>query len=389
MRTPRDDRSNRYWYRCYIIYSDAYQANDMASWLDDALELALMRVDAIAVECVDFPHITRRGEWQTTQDGVWTGGFWAGLLWLEFEQSKFPASRERAMAFTERLLPRARDTHNHDLGFMFFPSAIKGWELTGDARYHDSAIAAARSLASQFNEAGGFIPGWGFFGAADWSGSVLIDTLMNLPLLVWAARQTGDSKFMHVVRRHAATALKHQLRTDGSVFHMFRFDPATGAAQGGDTYQGLGPDSSWARGQAWAMTGLAILAKMTGDAAYSAASARVADYFYRHLSADGIPPWDFDAMDENSPRDSSAAAIASYGFQKLHEVTREPRHLAAASSLLTDLSNRCANRGKMGGLLLHATADLPHGLGIDESTMYGDYYYLKSLVRFKQNHADA
>ena len=148
----------------------------MTAWLDDALGLALTRVDKIALECVDFPHITANNKWQTTQDGVWTGGFWAGLLWLEFAQSKSAASRARAMAFTDRLLPRAQDTHNHDLGFMFFPSAIKGWELTGDVRYHDSAIAAARSLAGQFNEAGGFIPGWGFFGASDWSGSVVIET---------------------------------------------------------------------------------------------------------------------------------------------------------------------------------------------------------------------
>jgi unsaturated chondroitin disaccharide hydrolase len=376
-------------YLCYIICYDFSKVNDMTAWLDDALGLGLMRVDKIALECVDFPHITANNKWQTTQDGVWTGGFWAGLLWLEFAQSKSAASRRRAMAFTERLLPRAQDTHNHDLGFMFFPSAIKGWELTGDVRYHDSAIAAARSLAGQFNEAGGFIPGWGFFGASDWSGSVLIDTLMNLPLLVWAARQTGNDKLTDVVCRHTATALTHQLRADGSVFHMFRFDPATGAVAGGDTYQGLGPDSSWARGQAWAMTGLAILAKMTGDASYAAASARIGDYFLGQLPADGIPPWDFAAPGDYPPKDSSAAAIASYGFQKLYEVTHEPRHLAAASSLLDALSSRCANRGESGGLLLHATADLPHGLGIDESTMYGDYYYLKSLVRLKRTHADA
>ena len=361
----------------------------MALWLDDALGLALTRVHKIARECTDFPHITANNEWQTTADGVWTGGFWAGLLWLEFEQSKSAAMRARAIAFTERLLPRAYDTRNHDLGFMFFPSAIKGWELTGDARYHASAIAAARSLAAQFNDAGGFIPGWGFFGASDWSGSVLIDTLMNLPLLVWAAQQTDDDRLMNVVRRHTATALTHQLRADGSVFHMFRFDPATGAAAGGDTYQGLGPDSSWARGQAWAITGLAILAKMTGDASYAAASARIGDYFLGQLPADGIAPWDFAATGDHPPKDSSAAAIASFGLQKLHEVTHEPRHLAAASSLLDALSNRCANHGEAGGLLLHATADLPHGLGIDESTMYGDYYYLKSLVRLKQNRANA
>ena len=361
----------------------------METWLENAIELALARVEAIALDRIDFPHITAGHQWQTTPDGVWTGGFWAGLLWLSYEQTHREATRTQAIGFTARLLPRAQDTHNHDLGFMFFPSAIKGWALTGDGHYRDSAIAAAHSLAGQFNETGGFIPGWGFFGASDWGGRVLIDTLMNLPLLVWAVQQGADKQLLDVVRRHAATSLRYLLRADGSVFHMFRFDPANGAPAGGDTYQGLGPESSWARGQAWAITGLAILAKMTGETSYRDASERVADYFRGQLPADGVPPWDFKAEGVDQPKDSSAAAIASYGYQKLYEVTGERRHLATASTLLKALSQTCANRTDDGGLLLHATADLPHGLGIDESTMYGDYYYLKSLLSLKAKHPDA
>jgi unsaturated chondroitin disaccharide hydrolase len=352
----------------------------MDRWLDEAIDCAVLRVAKIADETVDFPHITHRQKWQTTGDGVWTGGFWAGLLWLAHGRTHRQTMLEQAIHFTDRLLPRAGDAHNHDLGFMFYPSAIKGWERTGNERYRNGAIAAAEGLARQFNEQGGFIPGWGFFGDADWSGSVLIDTLMNLPLLAWAVRQGADPQLMAVVRRHVATALRYQLRADGSVCHMFRFDRMSGAPSAADTYQGLNPDSSWARGQAWAMTGLAILANMTAMTPYRESSERMAAYFRRHLPADGIPPWDFKAEGLHEPRDSSAAAIASYGFQKLYQITGDAQHLDAASSLLKALAATCANRLQAGGLLLHATADLPHGLGIDESTMYGDYYYLKSLL---------
>jgi unsaturated chondroitin disaccharide hydrolase len=351
-------------------------------WQAEAIDRAIAHVTRIAGETGNFPHITQRQRWQTTPDGVWTGGFWAGLLWLAHERTGRKALRERAIDFTDRLLPRAEDRHNHDLGFMFYPSAIKGWELTGHERYRDSAMAAAGALARQFNEQGQFIPGWGFFGGVDWAGSVLIDTLMNLPLLAWAVQHGADPRLMDVVQRHVATSLRYQLRGDGSVCHMFRFDPASGAPSGPETYQGLAPGSSWARGQAWAMTGLAILANMTGVTHYRESSERVASYFRRHLPAHRIPPWDFKAEGPQEPWDSSAGAIASYGFQNLYRASGDRQYLDDARELLEALAARCANPSDAGGLLLHATADLPHGLGIDESTMYGDYYYLKSLLLF-------
>ena len=141
----------------------------MDAWIKGALSQAVSHVERIAADLIarertGFPHITRKHEWQETPDGVWTGGFWAGLLWLAYEQNAKKATLEQACRYTDRLLPKAQDLHNHDLGFMFFPSAIKGWELTGNLRYHDSALFAARHLGQQFNEKGGFIPGWGFFG---------------------------------------------------------------------------------------------------------------------------------------------------------------------------------------------------------------------------------
>jgi unsaturated chondroitin disaccharide hydrolase len=350
-------------------------------WLGQATAAAIGQVDAIAASVQDFPHVTEKKRWTCTSDGVWTGGFWAGLLWLAQSQQPSQQRLARAEAFTQRLLPRARDAHNHDLGFMFFPSAVKGWQLTGNEDYRRHAIEAARSLAAQFNDQGGFIPGWGFFGGEDWRGSVLIDTLMNLPLLVWAVQQGAESSLMDVVRRHAATALAHHVRPNGSVYHVFKFDPDTGAPLGGDTYQGKSPESAWARGQAWALTGLALLASRTKDRSYAQASRKVADFFISALPQDHVPYWDFDVSGPGEPRDASAGAIAAYGLQKLFDLTGERRYLDAATNLLKALASTCANTpGAAGGVLLHATADLPHGLGIDESTMYGDYYYLKALI---------
>jgi unsaturated chondroitin disaccharide hydrolase len=350
--------------------------------IDDAIDLAIARTRSIDRSVEDFPHITEKRRWQTTADGVWTGGFWAGLLWLCHERDRDAHSLERAAHFTERLLPRAHDTTNHDLGFMFVPSAIKGWQLTGEPRYRAAALAAAQSLAAQYNKQAGYIPGWGFFGSEGWGGNVLIDTLMNLPLLLWAVRQGADQRLVDVVRGHTETTLAHLQRPDGSVYHMFRFDPLSGAPLGGATYQGYATESAWSRGQAWALTALALLGGQLDEPRYIAAGERVAAYFLAALGDAGVPLWDFRAPGTAEPLDASAGAIASYGLQRLHEATGKPAYLDAAGRLLAALTENCANRGAAGGLLLHATADLPHGHGIDESAMYGDYYYLKSLLRF-------
>jgi unsaturated chondroitin disaccharide hydrolase len=356
-------------------------AND---WIDDAIGKAVRRTRGMASEAKDFPHITESDEWRYTPDGVWTGGFWAGVLWLAFEQSGDEYLRGQAVAFTDRLLPRALDTHNHDLGFMFYPSVIKAWRLTGEERYRRAAKEAASALAAQYNPMAGFIPGWGFFGAEDWDGSVLVDTLMNLPLLVWAVQQGGDAGLMKVMEAQVAKTLAHHLRDNGSVYHVYKFDAITGAALGGDTYQGLEPESSWSRGQAWAITGLAILAAMTGNKEYQRASERVADYFLSQLPEDGVPAWDFTAGGGDQPKDSSAGAIAAYGFLNLSHVTGDRRRIETAARLLQALALTCGNGSDRGGLLLHATADLPHGLGVDGSTIYGDYYYFKSLMALRK-----
>lgn len=354
-------------------------------WIETALETALDSVGA-RIDLDRYPHVTEGGEWVLSDDGFWTGGFWIGLLWAGYEERgdrRFRAAAERLLW---RFAARADEPRNHDLGMMFCPSAVTGYELTGDARLRDAALEAARSLATQFNARGGFIPGWGFFGDAGWEGAVLIDTLMNLPLLLWAARESDDLERLRAVAlSHGETSLGHHLRSDGSTFHVYRFDPQTGEPVCGDTYQGKAAGSCWSRGQAWAIAGCARLARLGAGSRYRVAAERAAAYFLDHLPDDLIPYWDFDA-EPDEPRDASAGAIAAYGLLLLDD---EDAADAAARCLRALVEHAQAPPGHP-AILLHATADLPHGLGVDESTIYGDYFFVRALQLLRNRiHATA
>lgn len=353
-------------------------------WAEHALRDALDKVTAQRT-LAGYPHITEQGHWVLTPDGAWTGGFWIGLLWAAFAASGDAALRARAEELLQRFMLRATEPRNHDLGMMFCPSAVAGWQITGDVRYRQAALQAAESLAAQVHPQGHFIPGWGFFGNDDWRGAVLVDTLMNLPLLVWASEQTGDTRYCEIAVAHANTTLRQHLRPDGSTYHVYRFDPGSGAPRGGDTYQGRAPESCWSRGQAWALTGFALLAHGTGEDRYRRAAQRAARYYLDHLPPDGVPCWDFAVPVGDGPRDSSAAAIASYGLLRLAELdaTADQRnqrdYREAVYHTLHSLSTGYTAAPHAPALLVHATADLPHGLGIDGSTVYGDYFYVQAL----------
>jgi unsaturated chondroitin disaccharide hydrolase len=356
-------------------------------WIDDALERALDSVEA-RLDDPRYPHITEGGEWVTSEDGYWTGGFWIGLLWagyVERGDDRFRAAAERQL---EAFITRSGEEHNHDLGMMFGPSAVRGWEITGDVRYRDAAVAAAGTLAGQVNPNGGFIPGWGFFGAEDWSGASLVDTLMNLPLLLWASAITGDDAYRRAALVHGNTSIEHHVRPDGATYHVFHFDPDTGEPLRPGTHQGLRAGSCWARGQGWAITGCAQLAAAGAGDAFHEVSERAAGWYIDNVPDDLIPYWDFDAAEDGQPRDASAGAIAAYGLLQLAALgTSLPAVEVAESTLRALVTEAQAPQGHP-AILLHATADLPHGLGIDESTIYGDYFFVEALRALRRARAD-
>ena len=325
----------------------------------------------------------------------WTTSFWSGLKWLAWEvtgQERFRTAAERHAADFARRVRAGEDLDTHDLGFLYSLASVTTSrlgstpEVREDAR--EAALLAADHLMRRFLEPAGVIQAWGDLSDPAQRGRTIIDSLMNMPLLTWAHEQTGEERYADAVRRHTTQLRENILRADDSTFHTFYWDPITGAALRGATEQGAFDDSCWARGQAWGVYGFAINHRATGDPELLAASWRCAEYFLAHLPSDGVPFWDLVYTDgSDAPRDSSAAAIAASGFLELSLVDPDPARAArareAAEMLASDLIAGYAPRpaDSSDALLRHSVYDLPKENGVDEGTLWGDYFYLEVLTR--------
>lgn len=221
-------------------------------------------------------------------------------------------------------------------------------------------------------------------------GRAIIDSLMNLPLLFWASGMPGRSHYAEAAARHARQLRDHNVRDDDTTHHTYYFDVESGLPRFGRTQQGHADDSCWARGQAWGIYGFALAFRHTGDPTLRDTSRRLADYFLAHLPHDRVCYWDL-VFGEGSgePRDSSAAAIAASGLQELADALEgdDPgaasRYRRSAVEILASLASGYAPPEPSPGapLLLHGVYDIPTGTGVDEGSLWGDYFYLEALVR--------
>lgn len=340
-----------------------------------------------------FLHATRDGRYEAMPAEWWTSGFWPGVLLLLFRRTGQERLLDLARAAEEELLRTISDDRlyrlHHDLGFQFVPTAVARYKLTHDPEARRRGFLAAALLMSRFNPAGptrGFIEAWN---GEQRRGMVIVDTLMNLPLLFWAATEFGQPRFRNVAEAHADLAMEQVVRPDGSTNHIVRFDQRTGERLEVLGGQGHAPDSRWSRGQAWALYGFAIAHHYTGRQDYLATARRVADSFLAALPPEKVPPWDFLAPDAaTAPRDSSAGAIAASGLLELGRQLSPPasdHYLAAGAALLRALFERCFSGNDPGqeGLLLHATGELPLGKFVDVSLIYGDFFYLEALGKLQ------
>jgi unsaturated chondroitin disaccharide hydrolase len=338
--------------------------------------LAFATAKAAGLRAVDgrLPHVTdQSGRWtwlspaHTEPEALtrlpWTGGFVAGQLWLAGHD-------EGAAAVTGLLAPRAAQPTTHDLGFLFWPSAVLGHLRTGEARFRELGLQAAASLVRRALPSG-VIQVIDELDDPRQRGRTIVDTWPNLLLLWWAERE-GDREAGAAARAHLAATLETLLRPDGSTVHAARFaDDGTVLEHG--TINGYGPDSTWARGQAWAVHGLASAARASGDPELRDAAERAAGWFLDHLPADLVPPWDFDAP-AGGPSDASAAAIVAAA---LIDLGRRDE----AFALLEALVASCLNRGEGDGLLLHCCYRQPVELGLDCATVWGDFFLLDALIQ--------
>jgi unsaturated chondroitin disaccharide hydrolase len=317
----------------------------------------------------------------------WTTGFWSGLLWLSYEHSgdeRFRAGAEAHLPSFAHRLAAGIDCDTHDLGFLYLLSSLVPWRITGNELGRRTALAAADRLMTRFLDPAGVFQAWGRLDDPLQRGRVIIDSLMNMPLLHWASRESGDARYSAAARRHVSQLRDNLIRPDDSTFHTFYFDPDTGAALHGDTAQGYADHSCWARGQAWGVLGFALNARASGDQSYLDAAVRLADYYLGHLPTDSVPFWDLSFDHESGQyRDSSAAAIAACGLLELDDLGAGAAYRPAAERILAALAaNYSPLMDRPGAPLLdHAVYNLPEGLGVDEGCLWGDYFYLEALIR--------
>jgi unsaturated chondroitin disaccharide hydrolase len=337
-----------------------------------------------------FPTVGDGTGYQLTGNTNWLTGFWPGLLWLAYVATGDEDLRAHAEAllpsFEERLDEQIHITH--DLGFLFTLSARAQWQVTGDGEARKLALRAAQELVRRYRPQGKYIQAWGAVGDRAEGGRMIIDTMMNLPLLFWAAGQTGDPQYHQAALEHAKTSLRYLLRPDGSTYHAFFLDQETGQPIGPRTHQGYADDSLWSRGQAWAVYGFALAAEWCGEGRFLATAKQAARRFMVELPSDGVPWWDL-RLPGDAPHypDSSAGAIAAGGLLRLARLAgdkEEGGFRDSARILLDSLVAHCFEvEPDAQGLLRHGTYHAHKGLGVDAYFICGDYFFLEALLAWE------
>ncbi|MEX2186900.1 MAG: glycoside hydrolase family 88 protein [Pirellulales bacterium] len=355
-----------------------------------ALEFAERQVAGLVERHPDyFPIYTENGRWKHGGElwTDWTGGFLAGMMWQFHMRTGDRAWRERAEHYSRLLEHRQHDRNVHDLGFIFLSTYLPWYELTGEKQLHDVLIQAGRTLAMRFQERGQYLCS---FVAPE---SLFIDIMMNVPIIFYAANETGDEQLRRVALVHCRTTRDTIVRSDGSTAHEGIFDLATGKFLRESTHQGLRADSRWARGLGWSLYGFSKVYALTGMDEMLAVSERNARFWLDRLPADGVPPWDFDADADAPPpygaqKESSAAAIAASGLLDLAGQTKSPElakvyretALATLDRLVTPEYLEIDTPG-WEGILKHGVYHTAKNLGVDESVMWGEFFFVEALTK--------
>ncbi|MDX3266004.1 glycoside hydrolase family 88 protein [Streptomyces sp. MI02-2A] len=349
-----------------------------------AADYAVDKVRSVAPGVNGFPVGTKFEKWVYSQNGDWVGGFWPGTLWMAWLHTGDGAFRTWALESAQKLAPRQNDTSTHDLGFLFYPSWVTAWRLTGEDTWRAGAVRAADSLIQRYNPRGRFIRAWGALNDPNNAGRIIIDTMMNLDLLAFASKQTGDDTYLNIAVEHAKTAQRVFLRPDGSTPHAFDIDPDSGAPIGQATVQGYSPTSCWSRGQAWGVYGFTTIHRRTGNQQFLATARKLADFAIDALGSDHVPVWDYRAPQQPYDiKDASAGAIMACGLLDLSAVTDSQKYRDAALRLLTALSETCLTRNssRAEAVVARCTRNRPAEDGIEISLPYADYYLLEGILR--------
>ena len=362
--------------------------------LERALADAIAKIDYALPTFTDkFPshNSTNNVYSAVNNDNGWNTGFWTGILWHAYELTGDTKYRDVATSQIDSFYYRIDNkigVNHHDMGFLYTPSCVAAYKLTGNVQAKKAAIKAADHLISRYHETGKFIQAWGSVGADD-NYRLIVDCLLNIPLLYWASEVTGDSKYRDIAYNHFKTTISVCYREDGSTYHTYYFDKNTGLPLKGVTAQGASDDSTWSRGQAWGMYGPLLTYIYEPDQAAIDTFISATDYYLEYLPLDCVAYWDLSFTDgAYEPRDSSSAAIALCAMLEgiKHMDENDPKreaYVKACNRIMNSLIDHYTTKDipEANGLLLHATYSKPGNNGVDEMNIWGDYFYMEALHR--------
>ena len=342
----------------------------------------------------NIPYTSINGRFNDYRSNIckWTNGFWPGMLWLMYMDTKESLYKETAVR-AERPLDQAfreYDGLHHDVGFMWHISSGLDYRITGSRESRVRTLIAANMLMGRYNVEGGYIRAWNDRENEKNIGWAIIDCMMNLSLLYWASGETGDPRFEYLAKRHADKTLAHHVRGDGSVKHIVVYDSRTGEEKDNLGGQGYGRGSSWSRGQAWGLYGFTISYEYTKESRYLDAAKKIANYFISCVSDnEWIPLCDFRSPKEPVICDSTAGAIAASGLIELSRCVPEEEktpYESAAGKILMAMEKRFCNWNEAEDGILMMGTERYHGTeGRHIPIIYGDYYFIEAVSKLRGN----
>lgn len=363
------------------------------SYLENQASKTLNSIPSTGDEILPRNVNSGAGNWRFVSYNDWTSGFWPGILWYLFEETKNEKWKNEAEKFTDLLEPISRRKGvDHDLGFMVFNSFGNGYRLTNNPEYKKIILRTADTLATLFNPKVGTILSWPRpVPNLEWpQHNTIIDNMINLELLFWASKNGGSKHLYEIAVKHAETTMKNHFRPDYTSYHVVVYDRETGKKIKGVTHQGYADETMWARGQSWAIYGYTMVYRETRDPKFLDFAQKIADVYLEKLPANMIPYWDFSAPGiPNAPKDASAAAITASALVELSTLvadkTKSLMYRQKAEKMLAELSSdRYLSKDKNPAFLMHSTGHKPNNSEVDASIIYADYYYIEALLRLKK-----
>lgn len=382
---------------CFSAFAQKGKAiaadKQLLSLIDKRLKDAAKQYRYFTTQAHDtlFPKTVKNGALESSKSWWWCSGFFPGTLIYLNENKKDDTLAKAANHYLKLLQKEQFNKGTHDLGFMMYCSFGNAQRLNPTKKYRDILVQSAKSLSSRYSETTGVIRSWNSKDASDFL--VIIDNMMNLDLLFYATRVTGDSSFYKIAISHADKTIQNHFRSDYSSFHVVNYNAQDGTVKLRRTQQGASDASAWARGQAWALYGYTLMYRETKQQKYLDFASNIAKFIANHprMPKDKVAYWDFDAPDiPNALRDASTAAIMASAFLELATYSNDANaknYVSLAETMINSLSKapyQNAYKENSGFILKHSVGSLPQNSEVDVPLTYADYYYVEAMMRYKQ-----